>query len=182
LILEPLAEPAKKNGMSGRGHQNEEHDSSKYCLNLQFLLPKIPTDEEYKNMCDGLINLIRNRDFLAQQILWRGLHSREHMRVEMPHIARELILRWQNHTLQSKLRSLSNGTSLGQTSPLEGVQLGLVTPSSSDKQIEKRGRDVLESDSGEETSTSISPHHQCKRPKSGVVIEEHFKPSETEIR
>ena len=176
LILEPLAEPADKTRTSDRGQRNEEDDSSKYCLNLQFLLPKIPSDDEYKTMCDGLINLIRNRDFLAQQILWRGLYSRESTREEMPRIAREMILKWQNQALQSKLRTLSSVGSLGQTSPVDGAHLGLVTPSASDKQIWKRNRDIVESDSGEESSTCTSSHQRRKRTKAG---EEHSSKPKT---
>lgn len=182
LILEPLAEPAEKVSMSTANHPVEEDDSSKYCLNLQFLLPKIPSDEEYKNMCDGLIDLIRNSNFIAQQVLWRGLYSREHTREEMPRIAREMILKWQNQALQSKLRSLSNGGSLSQTSPLEGTKLGLATPSASDKQVSKRNKNVAESDSGEETSSSLSSYHRQKRRRIGGLGEEPVQPSETETQ
>jgi hypothetical protein len=176
LILEPLAESTKNNRMADRDRQGEEHDSSKYCLNLQFLLPRIPTDDEYKNMCDGLINLIRNRDFLAQQILWRGLHSRADMREEMPRIAKEYLLRWKNQALQSKLRSMSSYRNLGQISPIEGQEIGLATPTGSDeqtagKQIEKRSIEAIESDSGNETLASTSSDRDSKRAKMGTVRE-----------
>jgi hypothetical protein len=186
LILEPLTEAAENSRMSDRNRRDEEDDSSKYCLNLQFLLPKIPSDDEYKNMCDGLINLIRNRDFLAQQILWRGLHSRADTREEMPRIAREYYLRWQNQALQSKLRSLSSGGTLSQTNPVERQEIGLATPTGSDeqivdKQIEKRSIVAVESDSGNETLTSTPSYRGHKRAKMGTANKDQFKRSTAEI-
>src|SRR5271156_1272647 len=182
LILEPLAEATENSRMSGRDRRDEGDDSAKYCLNLQFLLPKIPSDDEYKNMCDGLINLIRNRDFLAQQILWRGLHSRADTREEMPRIAREYLLKWHNHALQSKLRSMSSGGNLSQTSPVETQEIGLVTPTGSDeqiadKQIGKRSIEAVESDSGNETSTSTPSYRGHKRTKMGTANKDQFKRS-----
>jgi hypothetical protein len=111
LVLEPLDLKAYEPPSSDRNQSNERVDSSQYRLNLQFLLSRIPTDDEYKKLCDGLREIILAPDSLTQQILWKGLYSKEHSS-QMPHYARMAAMHWQNKALQKQIRKLSRAESI----------------------------------------------------------------------
>src|SRR5271163_3352843 len=77
LLLEPLLNSEAISGTFDPDQRGEEADTAKYCLYLNFLLPSIPTDDEYAIICSRLRDLIRRPEFLVQQIIWKGLHHRE---------------------------------------------------------------------------------------------------------
>jgi hypothetical protein len=140
LVLEPLALEAEV--PPSPGQNNERADSSKYCLSLQFLLSRIPADEEYKKLCDGLREIILSPGSLTQQIIWKGLYSKEHAS-QMPQLARMYAMQWQNrtlkdqnHILKEKVRKLSMGGSLRTGSPTSRrnvvIQYGQSTPAPSE--------------------------------------------------
>jgi hypothetical protein len=116
LILEPLPEPTKANCPSQPRAREEATDSFEYSLNLQFLLPKIPSDDEIKKMCDGLKELINSHHFIAKQILWKGLSSKDHSRPEVQRVVREVLLKLENQTLKKKMRTMSNSNRLSPVS------------------------------------------------------------------
>ena len=120
LILEPMDLDEEKPRDNSEGRRGEASEIFKYCLNLQFLLPDAPNDEDIKRMCGSLRDLILTDRFCARQILWQGLYPKEHARAEFPRLVREFAARWQNKTLKRKLRTLSPRESLGD----EEVQTG----------------------------------------------------------
>jgi hypothetical protein len=103
LLLEPLLNSEAISRTFDADQRSEEADTAKYCLYLNFLLPKIPTDEDYGIICTGLHDLIRRPEFLVQQILWKGLHRREER------IAHDYGLKWANTTLKARLMHMSPG-------------------------------------------------------------------------
>ena len=151
LILEPLPEPAKGTGSPQQRNREETTDSFEYSLNLQFLLPKIPSDDEITKMCDGLKELINSHHFIAKQILWKGLSSKEHSRPEVQRVVREWLLRLQNQTLRKRIRTISNGNMLSPVSVSwdgkqhENTRFGLPTPASSNANTDN-GADEEESE------------------------------------
>lgn len=135
LILEPLPEPTTANCPPKPRKREEATDSFEYSLNLQFLLPKIPSDDEIKKMCDGLKELINSHHFIAKQILWKGLSSKDHSRPEVQRVVREVLLKLENQTLRKKMRTISNGNLLSPVSLRENLNdnigYGPPTPASS---------------------------------------------------
>ena len=142
LVLEPMPLEADVPPSPDQKPINERADSSQYCLSLQFLLSKIPTDEEYKKLCDGLREVILSPGSLTQQIIWKGLYSKEHAS-QMPHLARMYAMQWQNRTLKDQnqvlkeeVRKLSMGGSHRTGSPTSRrnvvIQYGQSTPAPSE--------------------------------------------------
>ena len=116
LILEPLPEATKDAASALQRKREETTDSFEYSLNLQFLLPSIPSDDDIKKMCDGLKELINSHHFIAKQILWKGLSSKEHSRPGMQRVIREVLLKLENKKLKNRIRTLSNGSVLSPVS------------------------------------------------------------------
>lgn len=109
LNLEPVATEIVPRAQNKSG---ETASSIEYCLNLQFLLPALPTDKEIHKMCEGIKGLIKTHHLAARQILWKGLYPKDSLRTEMPHV-RDWLLRTKLKTLQKKLRTLSDAGSNG---------------------------------------------------------------------
>ena len=166
LVLEPLPEIRDEAGPVPRLLREESADSLEYCLNLQFLLPKIPTNNEIRKMCEGLKALISDQPFFARQILWRGLDSKENYSRSVAHRRfRDAVTRIENRYLKSKLKSLSGRDPAAISFPDttrqdEETRIGLSTPVPSEKLTGKRSHDTLELDSEEEKSPVFSSKRQ----------------------
>jgi hypothetical protein len=180
LILEPLPEPTKANCPPQARKREETTDSFEYSLNLQFLLPKIPSDDEIKKMCDGLKELINSHHFIAKQILWKGLSSKDHSRPEVQRLVREVLLKLENQTLRKKMRTISNGNLLSPVSLKENqngnIGYGPPAPASSNANTE----DAHDGDGVEEKAEDVAfTVHSKRRPR---VVERDLVADPWQIR
>ena len=175
LILEPLPAPTKANCPSQPRAREEATDSFEYSLNLQFLLPKIPSDDEIKKMCDGLKELINSHHFIAKQILWKGLSSKDHSRPEIQRVVREVLLKLENQTLRKKMRSLSN-TSSNLLSPVSSREnpndnIGYGPPMPAPNNVNTKNGHDGDGDGVEEEAEDAAFKGRSKRKPRGVERE-----------
>lgn len=158
LILEPMASGTAESRPNQEGIRDESSELFKYCLNLQFLLPDEPNDDEIKRMCEGLRDLILTDRFFARQILWQGLYPKEHARSEIPRLVREYAMRWENQRLKNKIRTLSHGRSRGEEGRCDDGNESTV-PITRDS---KRGSDELDAPNSETTTGNSSPSKKLR--------------------
>jgi hypothetical protein len=157
LILEPVTTEVVPRAPK----KSEETTSSmEYCLNLQFLLPALPTDKEIHKMCEGVKGLIKTHHLTARQILWKGLYSKDSLRTEMPRIVREWLLTAKVKTLERRLRTLSdagiNGDGYSARKQYEPEGHDLLTPVS-DRTLGKRSREDTALEDEDEAMSEVSP-------------------------
>jgi hypothetical protein len=101
LLLAPLPKnevlPAT---MTVESKGDPKPTSLDYCLRLDFLLPRLPSDEEMGEMCDGFKGLIHEKRLMAQKIVWNTLHRKE----VLPPVARAAAHKWLSETWRKKSR------------------------------------------------------------------------------
>jgi len=114
----------------------EEPTEIEYFLNLSLLFTKFPTLEDVSHLCSCLREVLQpdSKNFPAQQIIWRGLFSKDTIRHEFSGVAEKVLYKLRR---QKSLSKSSNATSTSSRLAEAALESSEQAVSESSRRMEK---------------------------------------------
>jgi hypothetical protein len=145
LVLAPMNRDDETRIEPAPDNAQDQEDSFRYSLSLQFLLSSIPNKEEIEKMCQGLKELVKNEELKAKQVIWRGMHPKGQSYFELPPSVHAAAFQFLSPILGKRKRGLSESGS--KNPPVIDKELPLLqipSPASSPNEQEQAVQEQVE--------------------------------------
>jgi hypothetical protein len=106
----------------------EEPIEIEYFLNLSLLFTKCPTLDDITHLCSCLREVLQpdSKNFPAQQMIWRGLFSKDAIRSEFSGVAEKVLYKLRQKSLSKSLNATSTSSNLPEAALESSRRMGKV--------------------------------------------------------